>query len=931
MHRSPAWLAALTVLLVATGCGGAPDNDFLAPIADAAPDVPIQVPPPIMEAGPDTQTPQPLAFLSAAGVDFGLVDCGGAAPGNKAITIRNLGLAPLTWTAAMSASDVFAVIDPASGTIVPGSSATVTVSAKAVASGSLAGASVQSLLTIATNDAMHAKSDLPVRLTPGGGTLILTPTTAAFGTVPLNAQAPDLALTLTNAGNRPVSVAFAQPPNAQFGLQWTTSPSAVTLQPGASVPGLGARFRPTASLVASTTASISATGVLCGETPIIKMTGEGIVGTASVSPGDLFFGGVDCNTTAPSKTVRISNSGVGSFQFTAALTQGAASAYTIAPVSGAVNASSFIDITVTPKKVPASSLTTNDLYADTLTISTVGIPGDPPRTVFLHETARGARLSVSQPALSFGDVTIQQNKAAPFALTNTGNAAVGITLATTAPFTVAPSVPTQVDPGGLPVAATATFAPLAIGNATGTVTISAASGSVLCSDLPPPITMDGQGTNGVVSVSAAALDFLQVNCGGSATAQTFTITNDGTASFTWTAALGRGASSPYAFAPLSGGTLLPTQSATVTVTPAAIPATSLTTAGLYNDVLTVSTSVVGHTGTQVQLRETARGSILSFVTTPPNAIAFGNLPVTQTLDRPFQLVDSGNAQSSVTFVSNNPRFVVSPATATGIDNASPINGMVTFVPGTDTSPQSAVMSVTTSSVMCGPLPTLPLTGRGTNGILFVAPNPLVFGLVDCGTTASAHPFRIRNDGNGAFDWSLGLQSGNGFYTVLPSSGTNLAPAAFVDVSVVSSPIPATSAITPNLYGDTLNVTTTINGAGNTRAVPVTQTAKGVILAASVAQIDFMNVSVLGPFGSSSFLLTNNGNVTGLISPTTTNARFNTSPASTSLAGGGGAFTFSAGFTPTAPGAQSGVINFGVTGAAVCGPVAQISLSGNGTP
>ena len=293
MHRSLAWLAALTVLLVATGCGGAPDNDFLAPVADAAPDVPTLVPPPITEAGADTQPAQPLAFLSAAGVDFGLVDCGGAAPDNKSITLRNLGLAPLTWTAAMSASDVFAIVEPASGTIVPGSSATVTVSATAVASGALAGASVQSLLTITTNDPVHAKSDLPVRMTPGGGTLILTPPTSAFGTVPLNAQAPDIALTLTNAGNKPVSVAFAQPADAQFGLQWTTSPSAVTLQPGASVPGLGARFRPTASLVASSTASISATGVLCGATPIIKMTGEGIVGTASVSPGDVFFGNVD--------------------------------------------------------------------------------------------------------------------------------------------------------------------------------------------------------------------------------------------------------------------------------------------------------------------------------------------------------------------------------------------------------------------------------------------------------------------------------------------------------------------------------------------------------------------------------------------------------------------------------------------------------------
>jgi hypothetical protein len=76
--------------------------------------------------------------------------------------------------------------------------------------------------------------------------------------------------------------------------------------------------------------------------------------------------------------------------------------------------------------------------------------------------------------------------------------------------------------------------------------------------------------------------------------------------------------------------------------------------------------------------------------------------------------------------------------------------------------------------------------------------------------------------------------------VSPSSGT-LAPSASTVITVAPKPIPATSAITPNLYGDTLTLGTNIPG-GVSKAISLLQTARGVILSAP-ANVAFGPVSV----------------------------------------------------------------------------------------
>ena len=60
-------------------------------------------------------------------------------------------------------------------------------------------------------------------------------------------------------------------------------------------------------------------------------------------------------------------------------------------------------VTVTPSGVPAVSSTADDLYADTITITT-DVVADSPHAIRLHETAQGAILALAPASIEFGDV-----------------------------------------------------------------------------------------------------------------------------------------------------------------------------------------------------------------------------------------------------------------------------------------------------------------------------------------------------------------------------------------------------------------------------------------------------------------------------------------------------------------------------------------------
>lgn len=711
MHRFGAALLVLGAVLLGA-CGtiiGFPDrvlDETDASIAEAG-ELPDVAP---ADANVDTSMPVDAgparASMSASTVDFGLVSCGAAAPAAKVVTITNAGGAPLTWTATLAPTPDFSITGASAGTLEPGAFGVVTIASTAVSALSGAGDTAQGVLTIKTNDALSPSTALPIKRTAAGGTLTVVPLTAAFGDTPVSVPAQNIPVALKNTGNQPVIVGFGPilPAGGGFTLGWTGGPAAVSVAPGAVVPALVAGFNPTSKASFAGTSAINVTGALCGTNPTaLAFTGNGTDSAASVQPGSLDFGLVDCGTSAAGKKVKIINSGAAPFHWDAALTANVY--YTLSASSGDVPENSFVEVTVTPNMIPATSPVSGNYYGDTLTIIT-DAPGDDPRTLDVLMTARGAILDASTAAIDFGSVLASAPATSMFTVTNSGNAPATVSFTTTpSVFTVAPQG--QVVGAGANYSATARFAPTAEQLYSGTATMTVA-GTVLCAPLKAPINLTGQGALGA-QVTPSSLDFGLVNCGSTGTAQKVTLTNTSPSTFTWTASL---TTSYYAITPISGS-LASGASAMITVTPKAIPAASMTTADLYADTLSVVVPSLGQTFVS-SLHMTAQGAILSFNPTP--TLDFGNVKTGRSSQKTYTVVNDGNLAATVTLTKSSSDFSMSPNPTTTTVNATattlPIN--VSFNPGSSGTKNGTVTLASTVK-RCAPLPAaLKLTGVGVN-------------------------------------------------------------------------------------------------------------------------------------------------------------------------------------------------------------------------
>jgi hypothetical protein len=666
-----------------------------------------------------TPTGPATAAFSRSAIDFGLVACGAAAPADQTVTITNTGGEPLTWTATLSSTPQFAINGPAGGTLGPGASGTVAISATPVPGTAGAGDTQQAVLTITTNDAAKASTDLPVKLTAGGGTLTLVPLTASFGDSPFSVgmdagiAATDVPIALKNTGNQPLTVNLTQPTDTQFTARWTGYPAAVVLQPGAVFPDLVGKFTPAqlGDSVGSAPIVVSS-GALCGTSPTaITMTGAGTGSNFSVQPGSLDFGTVDCGTTAGAKTITVKNtSSTTAFNITDVSLAGAASSPYVVTIGGnaiatpvSVAAGASVVITVTPKAIPSVSEVTPNLYGDTLTVTTDD-PSDSPHALDLRMTAQGAILSQSSASIDFGAVILNTTATTPITVTNSGNVPATVSYGLgTAAFGLTPQGQTVA--GGSKYTADVTFTPTAKTAYASTATMSIAPGPVLCAPLPAGITLAGQGAVSA-SLSPTSLDFGLVSCNTTAAAKTVVLKNTGTAAFTWNGTLGK---TYYAIAPKTGS-LNPGDTVTITVTPAKVPATSATTADLYADTLTIATTPSLESPYLVSLHETASGAILSF---NPTSLAFGYVRAGRSSTLSFAVANSGNVAAPYTLSiggSNPAVFSVTPTSGTAGAGSSAAES-AKFSPAVSGG-RSANVSLATSAVRCGPIPN-PLTMSGT--------------------------------------------------------------------------------------------------------------------------------------------------------------------------------------------------------------------------
>lgn len=433
------------------------------------------------------------------------------------------------------------------------------------------------------------------------------------------------------------------------------------------------------------------------------------------------------------------------------------------------------------------------------------------------------------------------------------------------------------------------------------------------------------------SLSTTALDFGLVSCGAAAPPpKVLTLTNAGGQPLTWTAKL---APTPdFSITGASAGTIAPGEFATLTIASTAVP--SLSGAGdTAQGVVTLTTSDAANALVTLPIKRTAAGGTLSAV---PLTASFGETPVgVPAQSIPIALKNTGNQAVTINFGAIAPAgggfalgWTNKPAAVTLAPGATVPALVASFVP-TSIASFSGSSTISVTGALCGTNPdAITFTGAGTASTVSVQPGSLDFGLVDCGTTALPEKVKIINSGAAEVaTWSAALTIGAA-YTLSATTGIKIPPGGFAEVTVTPNMVPMTSAISPNLYGDTLTITTSAPG-DNPHAVDLLMTARGAILDVSTGAVDFGSVLVSAP-ATSTFTVSNAGNAPATVSFTPTPAVFSISPQA-QVVGAGANYTATARFAPTAEQFYSGTAAMTVDpGTVLCAPLkAPMTLTGQG--
>jgi hypothetical protein len=257
-------------------------------------------------------------------------------------------------------------------------------------------------------------------------------------------------------------------------------------------------------------------------------------------------------------------------------------------------------------------------------------------------------------------------------------------------------------------------------------------------------------------------------------------------------------------------------SLTIRVTP---PSTARAQVPLLGN-LHVSSNDPEHPEQDIPLVVTPRGAMLRVPSFPSE---LGDIPITHSSPPvTVTVVNDGDLPAElVPTVPTNPRFSV-------------VSGPTLLAPGASGSFQlkfapdqlgdvTGSLPLATTGPLCG-APELKLHGKGTNGKALVSPGALDFGLVGCGTSAKSQSVTVENTGDGVFEADAALAIGTGF-TVAPTHAV-LQPGVTASFVVTPSAVPQLSAITPDLYADTLTLTTTAIG-DSPHVIPIHETAYGV--------------------------------------------------------------------------------------------------------
>lgn len=632
-------------------------------------------------------------------IDFGDVDCGSTPP-PQSLVLTNTSATPVQWFADLDrAPSHYSIAPTGSGVLAPGEVVILSVTSLAMAATtSVAENLFGETLLISSDSIGEPVHAVPIRQTAHGAILQASPTPLDFGELEPGAEGIRT-WQVRNVGNAAANPAVVSD-NAAFGL----SAASMLLEPGAAQQVIATLQAGAKAELAHVTLD-NPGAVLCAPLPApLLLQAQSAAGAVAFAPGSLDFGEVDCGSVGAPRQVLLRNISKKAWHLSAKL--GASPprfAVVQTPTDGLVAPGGSVTLTVTPLAMPTQAEVTSDLFGDTLTVTT-DAPGDTPHAIALHQTARGAVLSLSASSLDFGAAVLGNAGLAPLTVTNSGNAPALLRLE--AADKAAFALPDLIwVPAGTTARPLALFLPHKAQLYSDSAVVLAPS-TVLCQPLPlNTLTLSGTGVSkAVLKVAPQQLSFGKqgmVACGQTAAPQTLTLTNQTASTLTVSAAMAKGAWSSFAVSPASA-LAEPGVPLTLTLTPKAVPTSALTVPDAFGDNLVIKTSAPGDAKHVAAVHMTAQGAVLSF-SKPALNLATTAVGKQAALPGTFAVHNAGNVAAELTlllsdtgnFTLNQNAFTVGATASAGLS--------LWFAP-LSPGQKKATVSINTSAPLCALLP-----------------------------------------------------------------------------------------------------------------------------------------------------------------------------------------------------------------------------------
>ncbi len=524
-----------------------------------------------------------------------------------------------------------------------------------------------------------------------------------------------------------------------------------------------------------------------------------------------------------------------------------------------------------------------------------GSPGDPGAGV----------LSAGSTSVSFGSVAVGSTGTQSVTVTNTGTATVNITSAviTGAAFTVIGGNPASSVPVGQSVTVQIQFAPTTSGAVTGTLTVTSDA-----SNSPLTIPLSGTGTQPVLTISPASLNFNNVPV-GQTSSQTVTLTNTGNSNLV------------INLATISGTGF--------TMSSLGLPKTITAGSNISFSVQFSPTSTSGATGI-IQLTDNAPGSPQTVTMTGsavatgsslsanPGSFNFNNVVVGSSSPQTFTLTNSGNATITINQINTTGTGYSTSGLAPNQTIAAGATASFTgtFAP---TTTGTVPGSITITSTATNPTLTISLSGTGTRGALTANPPSINFGALVVGSSGSV-PVTLSNTGTAPISITAHSITGAGFTLTGWSAPASLNPGQTTTFTVTFAPTSGGSAsgsvsISSNAPGSPLLIN--LSGSGT-----VTQAQMTI----GPASVTFNNVNV-GGNATQNVTLTNTGTAAlNITAASVTGPGYTMSLTAPKTINAGANSVFTVTFKPPSSGSAAGSISISSNAS---GSPATIPLSGTG--